>query len=74
MADLDLQEIHDTLVSIAYEAGRMILNANPTDIDQGTKLNCESLKTTPRCPSVDRYTRLLRRNDCTGSFPSSVLD
>lgn len=40
-ADLDLQEIHDTLVSIAYDAGRMILTANPSDIDQGTKLNCE---------------------------------
>lgn len=40
-ADLDLQDIHDTLVSIAYDAGRMILTANPSDIDQGTKLNCE---------------------------------
>jgi myo-inositol-1(or 4)-monophosphatase len=43
MAELDLQDIHDTLVSIAYDAGRMILSANPTDIDQGTKLNCKFL-------------------------------
>lgn len=46
MADLNLQEIHDALVAIAYEAGKMILAANPSDIDQGTKLNC-----TPCCPS-----------------------
>ncbi|KAF3360114.1 putative 21.2 kDa protein [Verticillium dahliae VDG1] len=39
MADLNLQEIHDALVAIAYEAGKMILAANPSDIDQGTKLN-----------------------------------
>lgn len=41
MADIDLQDVHDTLVAIAYEAGQMILNANPSDIDQGTKLNCK---------------------------------
>lgn len=40
MADLDLQEIHDTLVDIAGEAGKMIMAANPSSIDQGTKLNC----------------------------------
>lgn len=40
MADLNLQEIHDTLISVAHEAGRMMLAANPTDIDKGTKLNC----------------------------------
>lgn len=40
MADLDLQEIHDTLLDIAGEAGKMILAANPSSIDQGTKLNC----------------------------------
>lgn len=42
MADLNLQEIHDTLISVAHEAGRMMLAANPTDIAQGTKLNCAS--------------------------------
>lgn len=41
MADLNLQEIHDTLVDIASEAGKMIMAANPSSIDQGTKLNCE---------------------------------
>ncbi|KAI0158474.1 inositol monophosphatase [Pestalotiopsis sp. NC0098] len=44
-ADLDLQDIHDTLVSIAFDAGRMILTANPSDIDQGTKLNSADIVT-----------------------------
>ena len=40
MADLDLQTVHDELVSIAYAAGEMILAANPASIDTDTKLNC----------------------------------
>jgi myo-inositol-1(or 4)-monophosphatase len=43
MADLNLQEIHDTLVSLAHEAGRMIMAANPQDLGTGTKLNCQYL-------------------------------
>lgn len=42
MADLDLQAIHDELISVAYDAGAMMLAANPADIDTGTKLNCKS--------------------------------
>ncbi|KAI5868518.1 inositol monophosphatase [Durotheca rogersii] len=45
MADLNLQEIRDTLVVVAHEAGRMILSANPTDISQGTKLNSTDIVT-----------------------------
>ena len=41
MTDLNLQEIHDTMIAVAYEAGRMIMVANPTDISTGTKLNCK---------------------------------
>jgi myo-inositol-1(or 4)-monophosphatase len=41
MTDLDLQAIHDEMVAIAYEAGAMMLKANPADIDTGTKLNCK---------------------------------
>ncbi|KAK3324694.1 hypothetical protein B0T19DRAFT_236648 [Cercophora scortea] len=37
---INLQEIHDTLVAIAFEAGRMIMAANPSDISTGTKMNC----------------------------------
>ena len=43
MADLDLQAVHDELISVAYEAGAMILGANPGSIDTDTKLNCMSL-------------------------------
>jgi myo-inositol-1(or 4)-monophosphatase len=41
MADINLQEIHDLLVSIAHEAGRMMLTATPSYLDSGTKKNCE---------------------------------
>jgi len=40
MADLNLQEIHDLLISIAHEAGRMIMAATPSYLDSGTKKNC----------------------------------
>ncbi|CAK7215822.1 hypothetical protein SCUCBS95973_002608 [Sporothrix curviconia] len=45
MPDIDLQAVHDTLVSIAFEAGRMILAADPNDIPQGTKKNSVDLVT-----------------------------
>ena len=41
MAEINLQEIHDNLLAIAFEAGRMILAANVNSISTGTKLNCE---------------------------------
>lgn len=40
MTNVNLQEIHDNLLAIAFEAGRMITAANPNNITQGTKLNC----------------------------------
>lgn len=42
MPDLNLQEIHDSLVTIAFEAGQMILGANVNSISTDTKLNCQS--------------------------------
>ncbi|KAK1771653.1 inositol monophosphatase 2 [Phialemonium atrogriseum] len=45
MAEVNLQEIHDTLLSIAFEAGRMILGANPNDVSTGTKLNSVDIVT-----------------------------
>ncbi len=39
MAAVDLQAVHDTLVSVAFEAGRMILAANPSSIPPDTKMN-----------------------------------
>jgi len=41
MAGVDLQAVHDTLVSVAFEAGRMILAANPSSISTDTKMNGE---------------------------------
>jgi hypothetical protein len=65
MADLDLQAIHNTLVDIARHAGRMILSANPSDIDQGTKLNCKfrgdnpySISTTYFVTPFDHHLRI----------------
>lgn len=46
MMDLDLEAVRDEMVAVAYEAGRMILAANPADLDTGTKLNCTSLPST----------------------------
>lgn len=47
MSDINLQEIQDNLVAIAFEAGRMILGANVNKISRDTKLNCQSGQTTP---------------------------
>lgn len=40
MAEVNLQQIHDHLLEISFEAGRMIRAANPNSITTGTKLNC----------------------------------
>lgn len=47
MADINLQKIHDDLVAIAYEAGAMIMAANPNSISTGTKLNCKTTMPNP---------------------------
>lgn len=40
MADIDLQDIHDTLISIAYKAGEMITSAHPSTAGTDLKKNC----------------------------------
>lgn len=45
MVEVDLQAIHDELVAIAYEAGKMILAANPADISMGSKINAVDIVT-----------------------------
>lgn len=40
MASVDLEAVRDVLVSVAYEAGKMMLAANPAELDKDTKLNC----------------------------------
>jgi myo-inositol-1(or 4)-monophosphatase len=47
MADLNLQEIHDLLVDVAHEAGRMMLAATPSYLSSGTKKNCSFLSPPP---------------------------
>ncbi|KAL2135739.1 hypothetical protein VTI74DRAFT_7109 [Chaetomium olivicolor] len=43
MASVDLQAVHDTLVSVAFEAGRMITAANPSNVS--TKMNAVDIVT-----------------------------
>ncbi len=40
MADINLQEIHDFMISIAKQAGERIVSAKPTTQDTGSKKNC----------------------------------
>ncbi|KAI1210876.1 inositol monophosphatase [Annulohypoxylon truncatum] len=65
MADLNLQEIQDTLISVAREAGRMILSANPTDIATGTKLNSADIVT-----ETDKAVEALVSTRLTKAYPS----
>ncbi|KAI5466593.1 hypothetical protein BGZ63DRAFT_344265 [Mariannaea sp. PMI_226] len=45
MADLDLNRIRDVMVSVAYDAGVVILNSNPASIGTDTKLNSVDIVT-----------------------------
>ncbi|GAP82485.1 putative inositol monophosphatase [Rosellinia necatrix] len=65
MAELNLQEIHDTLVAVAHEAGRMMLAANPTDIDKGTKLNSADIVT-----ETDKAVEALVSARLTAAYPT----
>ncbi|PHH85049.1 hypothetical protein CDD83_987 [Cordyceps sp. RAO-2017] len=65
MADLDLQAIHDEMVSLAYEAGRTILAADPLSIDMGTKLNSVDIVT-----EVDKAVEKMVSARLSAAFPS----
>ncbi|KAI1377787.1 inositol monophosphatase [Hypoxylon crocopeplum] len=65
MADLNLQEIHNTLISVAHEAGRMILSANPSDISTGTKLNSADIVT-----ETDKAVEALVSSRLSKAYPS----
>ncbi|KAF2016129.1 inositol monophosphatase [Aaosphaeria arxii CBS 175.79] len=45
MADINLQEIHDFMISIARRAGEMITSAHPTTLAAGSKKNSADLVT-----------------------------
>ncbi|KAJ6444255.1 Inositol monophosphatase, metal-binding site [Purpureocillium lavendulum] len=65
MADIDLQAVHDAMVLAAYEAGKMILAANPADIDTGTKLNSVDIVT-----EVDKGVEKMVSGRLAAAFPS----
>jgi hypothetical protein len=48
MADLNLQEIHDFMISIAKQAGERIVAAKPTTEGAGSKKNCKRLFPQPK--------------------------
>jgi myo-inositol-1(or 4)-monophosphatase len=47
MADINLQEIHDLLINVAEEAGRMTMAATPSQLSSGTKKNCMQVYPSP---------------------------
>lgn len=40
MADIDLRDIHDSLIAIAKQAGERIVSATPSTDAAGSKKNC----------------------------------
>ncbi|KAF4466183.1 quinic acid utilization QUTG (inositol-1(or 4)-monophosphatase) [Fusarium albosuccineum] len=65
MADLDLKAVHDELISVAYEAGAMILAANPAELDTGTKLNSVDIVT-----EADKGVEKMVSTRLSSAFPS----
>ncbi|KAI1327135.1 inositol monophosphatase [Xylariaceae sp. FL0255] len=65
MADLNFQEIRETLISVAHEAGRMMLAANPTDIDTGTKINSADIVT-----ETDKAVETLVSSRLSAAYPN----
>ncbi|KYK59633.1 hypothetical protein DCS_00766 [Drechmeria coniospora] len=62
---LDLQAVRDELVAVAYEAGHMILAANPADIGTDTKLNSVDIVT-----DVDKSVEKMVLARLSAAFPS----
>ncbi|KAG9230451.1 myo-inositol-1-monophosphatase [Amylocarpus encephaloides] len=65
MADINLQEIHDLLIEIAYEAGRLMLTATPSYLDSGTKKNSVDLVT-----ETDRAVEFMVSSRLSKAYPS----
>ncbi|KAG6030726.1 hypothetical protein E4U19_000298 [Claviceps sp. Clav32 group G5] len=65
MTELDLEAVRDEMVAVAYEAGRMILAANPADLDTGTKLNSVDIVT-----EADQAVEKMVSTRLSASFPS----
>ncbi|KAK4157303.1 hypothetical protein C8A00DRAFT_29728 [Chaetomidium leptoderma] len=65
MTAVDLQAVHDTLVSVAFEAGRMILAANPSSISTDTKMNAVDIVT-----ETDQAVERMVSARLTAAYPS----
>lgn len=65
MADLNLEQVRDTMIAVAHEAGRMILAANPADIPSGTKLNAVDIVT-----EADQAVEKMVAEKLSAAFPS----
>ncbi|KAK8148304.1 hypothetical protein G3M48_010461 [Beauveria asiatica] len=65
MTDLNLEQVRDTMVAVAHEAGRMILAANPADIAAGTKLNAVDIVT-----EADQAVEKMVASKLSAAFPS----
>ncbi|KAE8445394.1 hypothetical protein EG329_013407 [Mollisiaceae sp. DMI_Dod_QoI] len=65
MAGLNLQEIHDLLVSVAHEAGQMMLAATPSYLSSGTKKNSADLVT-----ETDQAVEKMVSTRLSSSYPS----
>ncbi|KAH6662495.1 myo-inositol-1-monophosphatase [Halenospora varia] len=65
MAEPNLQEIHDLLVDIAHEAGRMMLSARPSNLSSGTKKNSADLVT-----ETDRAVETMVSTRLSTTYPS----
>ncbi|KAK4221740.1 3-phytase A [Podospora fimiseda] len=63
--EINLPEIRDVLVSLAFEAGRMILNANPSATAADTKLNAVDIVT-----ETDKAVETLISTKLTSLYPS----
>jgi len=50
--DINLTEIHDLLIVVAHEAGAMQMNATPSYLSSGTKMNCKLVLSSQPPPST----------------------
>ncbi|KAF2843465.1 inositol monophosphatase [Patellaria atrata CBS 101060] len=65
MADINLQEIHDFLLSVAHEAGPMITSAHPSTASSGSKKNSVDLVT-----ETDRAVEKLISTKLRNQYPN----
>jgi myo-inositol-1(or 4)-monophosphatase len=68
MANINLQEVHDHLVSVAFEAGKMIMAANPSDISTDTKLNSADIVT-----ETDQAVEKMVTNNLMSAYPDFLF-